>query len=99
MSNAPLTLYVIAGPNGVGKSTATFDVIPAVTPIINSDEIARLTQLAGNISGNTQEWSNREALRLLNEHLDRKVSFGIETNLADNDTWKFLLGVRGQGYY
>jgi predicted ABC-type ATPase len=99
MNSGSLTLYVIAGPNGIGKSTTTFDFIPAGTPIINSDEIARLTQLIGNVSANTQEWSNREALRLVNEHMNNRVSFGIETNLADNDTWKFLLGMQQQGYY
>ena len=30
-----LTLYVVAGPNGIGKTTSTYDLIPAGIPIIN----------------------------------------------------------------
>jgi predicted ABC-type ATPase len=36
-----LTLYVIAGPNGIGKTTSTLSLIPSGVPIINSDEIAK----------------------------------------------------------
>jgi predicted ABC-type ATPase len=35
------TIYVIAGPNGIGKTTSTYDLIPQHIPIINSDEIAK----------------------------------------------------------
>jgi predicted ABC-type ATPase len=34
-------LYVIAGPNGIGKTTFSYDLVPANTPIINSKEIAK----------------------------------------------------------
>ena len=53
-------LYVIAGPNGIGKTTSSYDLIPSNIPIINSDEIAKEVRSAGIIlSGNTQEYSNR----------------------------------------
>ena len=35
------TLYVIAGPNGIGKTTSSYDLFPANIPIVNSDEIAK----------------------------------------------------------
>ena len=93
------TLYVIAGPNGIGKTTSSYDVIPINTPIINSDEIAKEIKNTGIIpAGNTQEYSNSEAIRLMEEQRKLNNSFAIETNLADVDTWKFLLEMQKTGY-
>ena len=92
------TLYVLAGPNGIGKTTSSYDLVPKNTPLINSDEIAKETSKAGYISVNTQEYSNREAIRLMEEQREHRNSFAIETNLADIDTWKFLLEVQKKGY-
>lgn len=67
-------------------------------PVINSDEIARIVKNAGIIQGNTQEYANREALKLMQEYLEKHISFGFETNLCDNDTWKFILEIQQSGY-
>lgn len=91
-------LYVIAGPNGIGKTTSCYDLVPTNTPIINSDEIAKEVRNAGLISVNAQEYSNQEAIRLMEEQRNNRKSFAIETNLADIDTWKFLLEVQKTGY-
>jgi len=93
-------LYVIAGPNGIGKTTSTFDLVPITTPIINSDEIAEAVRNAGLIKPHTniQEYSNREAIRIMNGYLEKHSSFAVETNLADIDTWKFLLEIQKTGY-
>jgi predicted ABC-type ATPase len=91
-------LYVIAGPNGIGKTTSSFDLVPAGIPVINSDEIAKELRLSGRASVNTQEYSNREAIQLMETHRRRQLSFAIETNLADTETWKFLLEVQKTGY-
>jgi len=91
-------LYVIAGPNGIGKTTSNFDLIPKNIPLINSDEIAKEVKQSGLIKANAQEFSNREAIKMMNEYLERRISFAIETNLADVDTWKFLLEVQKGGY-
>ena len=89
------TLYVIAGPNGIGKTTSTYDLVPKTIPVINSDEIAKQVKLAGIAANiNTQEFSNREAARLVEENIDKHISFGIETNLCDLETWKFLIGIQ-----
>jgi predicted ABC-type ATPase len=77
------TIYVIAGPNGIGKTTSSFDLLPKNIPLINSDEIAKDAREAGILSVNSQEYSNQEAARLVDEHLNRRSSFIIETNLAD----------------
>ena len=91
-------LYVLAGPNGVGKTTSTFDLIPSGIPVINSDEIAAAVRSAGLVNSNTQEYSNREGIRLMNEYLEKYSSFAVETNLADLETWKFLLETQKIGY-
>lgn len=92
------TLYIIAGPNGIGKTTSFYDLVPSGTPVINSDEIAREVRDAGLLSVNAQEHSNQEAIRLMEEHRLQRNSFAIETNLADVNTWKFLLEVQKTGY-
>jgi predicted ABC-type ATPase len=92
------TIYVIAGPNGIGKTTSSFDLLPKNVPLINSDEIAKEARETGILSVNTQEYSNQEAARLVDEHLNKRSSFIIETNLADVETWKFLIKVQQLGY-
>jgi predicted ABC-type ATPase len=92
------TLFVIAGPNGIGKTTSSYDVVPKNTPVINSDEIAKEARIAGLLAVNAQEYSNREAMRLIEEQTKDRNSFAIETNLADVDTWKFLLEMQKTGY-
>ena len=91
-------LYIIAGPNGIGKTTSAFDIIPQSIPIINSDEIAKQVKTAELVTVNTQEYSNREAQVLVKQHLDKRKTFAIETNLADEETWKFLAAVQRTGY-
>ena len=92
------TLYVIAGPNGIGKTTSVFDLVPSNIPIINSDEIAAAIRNAGIASTNVQEIGNREASRMIDEYMGKKNSFAIETNLADVETWKFLREIQKTGY-
>jgi len=94
-----LTLYVIAGPNGIGKTTATYDLLPKNIPIINPDEIARQVKLANlTPDANTQKYSNRLAAKLIKEQIDNAISFGIETTLCDVKTWKFLIEMKRLGY-
>jgi predicted ABC-type ATPase len=42
MDNNQATIYVLAGPNGIGKSTLNSFFIPIGTPYINADDIAKL---------------------------------------------------------
>jgi|HubBroStandDraft_1064217.scaffolds.fasta_scaffold210081_1 predicted ABC-type ATPase len=54
------TLYIVAGPNGIGKTTAFFDVVPRDIPAINSDEISAEIRRRGDAPANTQELANAE---------------------------------------
>ena len=91
-------IYVVAGPNGIGKTTSSFDLLPKNVPLINSDEIAKEAREAGILAVNSQEYSNQEASKLVDDHLQERRSFVIETNLADVETWKFLIKVQQLGY-
>jgi len=91
-------LFVIAGPNGIGKTTSSYDLLPANTSIINSDEIAKEIRSTTISTINLQEYINQEAVRLMEELRSIQSSFAIETNLADVDTWKFVLNMQQTGY-
>src|SRR5216684_1371053 len=93
------SLYVIAGPNGIGKTTSVYDFVPATIPVINSDEIAEEIKRTGHSIVNTQEVANGKASELMSAYLNQKVSFGFETNLCDPDTWKSLLEIQKLGYH
>ena len=43
------TLFVVAGPNGIGKTTSSYDIVPKNIPLINSDEIAKEARIAFKI--------------------------------------------------
>ena len=50
----------------------------------------------GNV--NVQELANAEALDLMNTFIAKRYDFAIETNLADMETWQFLIGIQRLGY-
>lgn len=92
------TIYVLAGANGVGKTTVNPFFIPKNVPYVNADDFAyQLRQRLGN-DVNVQELANAEALEQMNLFIVKKQTFAIETNLADNDTWQFLIGIQRLGY-
>lgn len=91
-------LYIIAGPNGISKTTSAFDIIAQDIPIVNSDEITRQLRAINASCINTQEYANREAQALVQQHLSERKTFAIETNLSDEETWRFLIGVKQSGY-
>ncbi len=61
MDSQPV-IYVIAGPNGIGKTTSDFDLVPGNIPVINSDEIAYQVKNSGLMNVNKQ--SIRKPVRL-----------------------------------
>ena len=59
------TIYVLAGANGIGKTSVNPFFIPKGVTYINADDIARqLRERLGNV--NVQELANAEALDLMN---------------------------------
>jgi predicted ABC-type ATPase len=98
MANKPI-IYILAGPNGIGKTTANPFFIPLGIPYINADDFAKQFRERLGHQTNVQELANAAAIEYMNDFLNQNQSFAIETNLADEDTWRFLMGVQKLGYF
>ncbi len=76
-------LYIIAGCNGAGKTTASFTILPeilACKEFVNADEIAK--GLSPFQPEKVQIESGRIMLSRINELLDTDENFAFETTLA-----------------
>ena len=76
-------LYIIAGCNGAGKTTASFTILPEILDckeFVNADEIAK--GLSPFQPEKVSFESGRIMLRRINELLETNVNFAFETTLA-----------------
>ena len=94
------TLYLLAGCNGAGKTTAAFALLPDVLgcrEFVNADEIAR------GLSPFRPETVSVQAGRLmlgrLHELLAAGENFALETTLATRIYLPFIAKARAQGYF
>ena len=92
-------LYIIAGCNGAGKTTASFTVLPEMLDcdeFINADEIAR------GLSPLNPEKAAIEAGRIMLAKIDKLVlnknDFAFETTLATKSYAKTIQIARQNGY-
>ena len=92
-------LYIIAGCNGAGKTTASFTVLPEMLDCqeyINADEIAR------GLSPFNPDKSAIEAgkimLKKIDHFLKNKIDFSIETTLATRSYTNIIEKSRLLGY-
>jgi predicted ABC-type ATPase len=92
-------LYIIAGCNGAGKTTASFSVLPQILQcqeFVNADEIAR------GLSPFHPESMAVEAGRLMLKRIDylltQHLSFAIETTLATRSYHKLVKRAQRDGY-
>ena len=92
-------LYIIAGCNGAGKTTASFTVLPEMLDcdeFINADEIAR------GISPLNPEKASIEAGRFMLTKIDKliasKKEFAFETTLATKSYVKTIQLAKQEGY-
>ena len=76
-------LYIIAGCNGAGKTTASFTILPE---ILNCKEFVNADEIAKGLSPFQPEKvsfeSGRIMLKRINELLETNVNFAFETTLA-----------------
>jgi len=93
-------LYIIAGCNGAGKTTASFNILPEILSCkeyVNADEIAR------GISPFQPEKVSIEAgrimLKRIDELLENKESFAFETTLATKSFESLIASAKAKGYY
>ncbi|MGL4362267.1 MAG: hypothetical protein ACRCSG_03180 [Cellulosilyticaceae bacterium] len=76
-------LYIIAGCNGAGKTTASYTILP---DILNCKEFVNADEIAKGLSPFQPETVGIEAGRIMlnriNDLLTRNESFAFETTLA-----------------
>lgn len=95
MAQKPI-VFVLAGPNGAGKSTCAVLVIPAETPFINADEIAK--NLPSEMSGNRDMEAGRVLLRRMDDFAAAKQDFAVETTLSSRSLAPRIVRLKEQGY-
>lgn len=93
------TIYIIAGANGAGKTTAAYNLLPEVfntVEFVNADEIAHgLSPF--NFEGVTFQ-AGRIMVERLNQLLNEKKSFAFETTLSGVTYLQFIKTAKLAGY-
>ena len=93
------TIYIIAGCNGAGKTTASFTVLPEslnVLEFVNADEIAR--GLSPFQPENVAIQAGRIMVARLNELLENRKDFAFETTLASRSYANLIKRARELNY-
>ena len=93
------TLYIIAGCNGAGTTTASYTILPEIwhcQEFVNADEIARgLSPLNPN---SMAVQAGRIMLQRIEELMKQGVSFSIETTLATRSYVQLVKRAQAEGY-
>ncbi|MDJ1469740.1 zeta toxin family protein [Xanthocytophaga flava] len=93
------TLYIIAGCNGAGKTTASFTILP---DFLNCKEFVNADEIARGLSPFQPETVAMEAGRLMLMRMDtlmsNKATFAFETTLATKSYKSRIRNARTQGY-
>jgi predicted ABC-type ATPase len=92
-------LYIIAGCNGAGKTTASFTILPVLlncNEFINADEIAR--GLSPFQPEKVAIQAGRIMLERIDELLAQQIDFAIETTLTTKSYIKTIEKAQQTGY-
>lgn len=95
-------LYVIAGCNGAGKTTASYTILPEMLgckEFVNSDEIAKGLSPFNADSITVAVEASRIMYKRIRELIAAKKTFALETTLASRSIAKLLKGAQEKGYY
>lgn len=93
------TLFIIAGCNGAGKTTASYTILPEIwhcAEFVNADEIAR--GLSPFAPDTVAFQAGRIMLQRIDELLKAGVSFSIETTLATRSYVQLVKRAQATGY-
>jgi len=93
-------LYIIAGCNGAGKTTASVTILPEILDckqFVNADEIAR--GLSPFNSESVAIQADRLMLERIEYLLDQDGSFAIETTLSKKSYQKLVAKAHEKGFY
>ena len=95
-----MNLYIVAGCNGAGKTTASFTVLPE---ILNCREFVNADEIAAWLSPFQPETAAIEAgrimLRRIENLLNKNSDFAIETTLATKTYKNTILNAQEKGYH
>jgi predicted ABC-type ATPase len=92
-------LYIIAGCNGAGKTTASITVLPEILKckeFVNADNIA--AGLSPFNPENVALEAGRIMLQRMNQLIDERESFAIETTLATRSYVSLIKKIHEYGY-
>lgn len=93
-------LYIIAGCNGAGKTTASFTILP---DILNCKEFVNADEIAKGLSPFQPEKVAIEAGRIMlhriNELLESEENFAFETTLATKSYRSKIKTAKEKGYH
>jgi predicted ABC-type ATPase len=92
-------LYIIAGCNGAGKTTASYSILPSV---LNCKEFVNADEIAKGLSPFQAEQVSFEAGRIMlnriDELLKKNIDFAFETTLSTKSFSNTVLRAQKQGY-
>lgn len=92
-------LYIIAGYNGAGKTTASFTILPEILDckeFVNADEIAK--GLSPFQPEKVAVEAGRIMLNRINDLLKEDLSFAFETTLATKSYKSKILSAKEEGF-
>ncbi len=92
-------IYIIAGCNGAGKTTASYTILPEIInckEFVNADEIAK--GLSPFQPENVAFEAGRIMINRINELLSNNETFAFETTLAARSYRSKILQANEQGY-
>lgn len=92
-------LYIIAGCNGAGKTTASFNILPKILDckeFVNADEIAK--GLSPFAPERVAIQAGKLMLQRIDQLLSENVSFAIETTLATRSYRTLVRRAQERGY-
>lgn len=93
-------MYILAGCNGSGKTTASYNSLPGIfdcSEFVNSDEFAK--SLAPFNPESVPVQASRYMLLKSKYLFERRADFSIETTLATRSLIKMVRAAKAQGYF
>src|SRR5512147_499470 len=94
-----LNLYIIAGCNGAGKTTASFTVLPEM---LNCEEFINADEIARGLSPLNPEKAAIDAGRIMLTKINKLIlnqkDFAFETTLASKSYINTILRAKEAGY-
>src|SRR3978361_1425221 len=92
-------LYIIAGCNGAGKTTASYNILPE---ILNCKEFVNADEIARGLSPFQPEKAAIEAGRIMLQRIEdlfrQEADFAIETTLATKSYVQKIKKAKENGY-